>query len=180
MCSAVTPSFSEVHIMPTSRARPTLASSRLDDLDARLIGLLRSGPRRAEVEMARLLGVARGTVRARLERLERDGVIAGYGPDLDPAALGLTVLAFTALSIDQGLDASIHRDLAAVPEVLEVHAVTGAADLHCRIVARTNEHLHDVIQRILRIPGIARAETQLALHPLIERGLADVMGVRPR
>lgn len=146
-----------------------------DALDARLIGLLRSAPNLPVVEMARRLAVARGTVQARLDRLVRDGIVVGFGPDIDAARAGYGVLAFTTLQIAQGSDTQILAGLAAIPEVLEVHAVTGPGDLHLRVVARSNEHLHDVLQRILVLPGITRTETQLALHTSIDRTLADLM-----
>lgn len=146
-----------------------------DDLDARLIGLLRSTPNLPVVEMARRLDVARGTAQARLDRLVREGLIVGFGPDLDQAAAGFGVLAFTTLEIAQGSDAQIVAGLTAIPEVLEVHAVTGPGDLHLRVVARSNEHLHDVLQRILELPGITRTATQLALHTSIHRTVADLI-----
>ncbi len=146
-----------------------------DDLDARLIGLLRSTPNLPVVEMARRLDIARGTVQARLDRLIRDGIIVGFGPDLDAAATGFGVLAFTTLEIAQGSDAQILAGLADIAEVLEVHAVTGPGDLHLRVVARSNEHLHDVLQRILELPGIMRTQTQLALHTSIDRTVADLV-----
>ena len=62
--------------------------------------------------------------------------------------------------------------------VLEVHAVTGPGDLHLRIVARSNEHLHDVLQRVLQLPGITRTETQLVLHTSIQRTVADLVASR--
>jgi DNA-binding Lrp family transcriptional regulator len=146
-----------------------------DGLDARLIGLLRSAPNLPVVEMARRLDVARGTVQARLDRLERDGLITGYGPDVDAATAGFGVLAFTTLEIAQGSDAPIVDGLEAIAEVLEAHAVTGPGDLHLRIVARSNEHLHEVLQRILQLPGITRTETHLALHTSIRRTVADLI-----
>jgi DNA-binding Lrp family transcriptional regulator len=148
-----------------------------DGLDARLIGLLRSAPNLPVVAMARRLDVARGTVQARLDRLEREGLIVGYGPDLDAATAGFGVLAFTTLEIAQGSDAQIVAGLDAIVEVLEVHAVTGPGDLHLRVVARSNEHLHDVLQRILELPGIMRTETQLALHTSIQRTVADLVAL---
>jgi DNA-binding Lrp family transcriptional regulator len=148
-----------------------------DRLDARLIGLLRSAPNLPVVEMARRLDVARGTVQARLERLERDGLIVGYGPEVDAAVAGFGVLAFTTLEIAQGSDAQIVAGLDAIAEVLEVHAVTGPGDLHLRVIARSNEHLHDVLQRILELPGITRTETQLALHTSIQRTVADLVAL---
>jgi DNA-binding Lrp family transcriptional regulator len=146
-----------------------------DELDARLIGLMRSTPNLPIIEMARRLEVARGTVQARLDRLIGDGVISGFGPDVDASRAGFGVLAFTTLEISQGSDAQIVAGLSGIAEVLEVHAVTGPADLHLRVVARSNEHLHDVLQRILELPGIRRTETQLALHTSLHRTVADLV-----
>jgi DNA-binding Lrp family transcriptional regulator len=147
-----------------------------DHLDARLIGLLRTTPNLPVVEMARRLDVARGTVQARLDRLVRDGVVVGFGPDIDATAAGFGVLAFTTLEIAQGSDQQILAGLTGIAEVLEAHAVTGPGDLHLRVVARSNEHLHDVLQRILELPGIMRTQTQLALHTPISRSVAELLG----
>ncbi len=155
-----------------------MTGDRWDDLDARLIALLRSTPNLPVVEMARRLDVARGTVQARLERLTRGGMIVGFGPDVDRTAAGFGVLAFVTLEIAQGSDAQILAGLDAIAEVLEVHAVTGPGDLHLRIVARSNEHLHDLLQQILQLPGITRTETHLALHTSIDRTVADLVAAR--
>jgi DNA-binding Lrp family transcriptional regulator len=74
---------------------------RVDRLDAALIELLSAEPRVGALEASRRLRVARGTVQARLERLRERGVITGYGPDVDPAALGYEVTAFITLEIRQ-------------------------------------------------------------------------------
>lgn len=147
-----------------------------DRLDARLIELLRSTPNLPVVEMARRLAVARGTVQARLDRLIQHGVIVGFGPDIDAPAAGYSVLAFTTLEIAQGSDQQILAGLEQISEVLEVHAVTGPGDLHLRVVAQSNEHLHDILQRILELPGITRTQTQLVLHTSINRSVADLIG----
>ena len=59
----------------------------IDELDARLISLLAAEPRIGVLEASKRLGVARGTVQARLDRLHRNGVVTGYRPDVDPVAL---------------------------------------------------------------------------------------------
>jgi DNA-binding Lrp family transcriptional regulator len=146
-----------------------------DDLDVRLVGLLRSTPGLPVVEMARRLSVARGTVQSRLDRLTGDGLITGFGPDVDAAAAGYGVLAFTTLEIAQGSDRQILDGLGAIDEVLEVHSITGPGDLHLRVVARSNEHLYEVLQRILELPGITRTQTQLALHTVLDRTVADLV-----
>src|SRR5258708_36672278 len=73
----------------------------IDELDGGLIELLTNEPRVGVLEASRRLGVARGTVQARLDRLHARGVITGYGPDIDPAALGYSVMAFVTLEISQ-------------------------------------------------------------------------------
>jgi DNA-binding Lrp family transcriptional regulator len=121
------------------------------------------------LELSRQLGLARNTVQARLDRLQASGAIVGFEPVLDLGALGYSVLAFSTLEIAQGQEAAVVDALAAIPEVLEVHKITGPGDLLCRIVARSNEHLHVVIEAVLRAPGIVRTTTSLALHSPVLR-----------
>jgi DNA-binding Lrp family transcriptional regulator len=136
----------------------------IDELDARLIELLAAEPRVGVLEASRRLGVARGTVQARLDRLQARGVVTGYGPDIDPAALGHGVSAFVTLELRQagGHDPVADR-LAAIPEVLQVHTITGSGDMLCRVVARTNADLQRVIDAIVGVAGVVRASTVIAL-----------------
>ena len=136
----------------------------IDRLDAALIGLLAAEPRVGVLEASRRLSVARGTVQARLDRMEDRGVITGYGPDVDPAALGYEVTAFITLEIRQagGHDPVAER-LAAIPEVLEVHTITGTGDMLCRVVARTNADLQRVLDAIVSTEGVVRSATLISL-----------------
>jgi DNA-binding Lrp family transcriptional regulator len=133
-------------------------------LDARLIALLAAEPRIGVLECARRLRVARGTVQARLDKLIARGVIRGFGPEVSPEALGYGVTAFVTLEIRQsrGHD-PVAAHLATIPEVLEVHTITGSGDLHCRIVARSNADLQRVIDEVVAYDGIVRAATIIAL-----------------
>lgn len=144
-----------------------MLTSSIDDLDRRLLRALDDTPRAGVLELARQLGVARGTVQARLDKLARRGVIRGFGPDVDPEALGYEVLAFTTLEIAQGRLGDVAAHLNDIPEVLEAHATTGPGDLHCRVVARTNNHLQQVINRMLEVQGINRTTTVIALSAQI-------------
>ena len=137
--------------------------------DRALIGALTTSTRPNVLELSRRLGQARNTVQARIDRLQAAGVIAGYAPMIDLDALGCNVLAFTTLEIVQGQERTVIEGLALIPEVLETHKITGPGDLLCRIVARTNEHLHDVLERVLALGGIARTTTALALASPIQR-----------
>lgn len=140
----------------------------MDDLDTILIRLFAAEPRIGVLEASRRLGVARGTVTARLEKLQRTGVIAGWGPDLRPEALGHPVTAFLTLEIrqasaDRGGHESVAEHLARIPEVLEAFTITGAGDMWVRVVARSNTDLQRVIDAVLADAGIVRSSTVIAL-----------------
>ena len=146
-----------------------------DAADRELIAALRRGDRPSITDLARMVAMARGTVQTRLARLVDTGVIQGWGPELSASAVGYGVTSFTAVSISQGALARVIEGLAAMPEVLEVHVTTGRADLLCRIVARSNDHLHELVQAIVALDGVARTDSQLALAAPIDRSLADLV-----
>ena len=140
----------------------------MDEIDGRMIELFAHEPRLGVLEASRRLGIARGTVQARLDRLAAAGVITGWGPDLSPEALGYPVTAFLTLEIRQGSAASGGHDavaahLATIPEVLEAFTITGAGDMWARVVARSNADLQRVIDLVLTEPGIDRSTTVIAL-----------------
>jgi DNA-binding Lrp family transcriptional regulator len=156
-----------------------LHSVPIDDLDARIVELFTTEPRVGVLECSRRLGVARGTVQARLDRMSRDGVVRGWGPDVDPAALGYSVTAFVTLEIRQhpsderqqaggrAAHDTVAEHLATVPEVLEAHTITGPGDVLARVVARSNADLQRVIDRVLASDGVVRASTVIALDTQI-------------
>jgi DNA-binding Lrp family transcriptional regulator len=153
--------------MPDRSYNLSTMTSDIDGLDGRLIRALADSPRAGVLELARLLGVARGTVQARLDKLRARGVVTGFGPDVDLTRIGYEVLGFTSIEIAQGRLADVVAHLDDIPEVLEVHATSGQGDLHCRVVARTNEHLQQVVNRILEVQGINRTTTVIALSEQI-------------
>lgn len=142
---------------------PGPVPSTLDDLDRRLLQCLADNPRAGVMELARQLEVARGTVQARLEKLQQRGVVTGFGPDIELRAIGYDVVAFVTLEIAQGALESVVSHLSTIPEVLEVHTTTGPGDLLCRVVAPTNADLQPLIGRMLASGGIERTTTQIAL-----------------
>lgn len=136
----------------------------VDRLDGRLLELLAQEPRIGVLEASRRLGVARGTAQARLDRLKAAGVIRGFGPDVDPAAIGYPVTAYATLEIQQGQGADVRAHLDSVPEVLELHTTTGRGDMLCRLVARSNADLQRVIDLVVGFSGIVRASTAIVME----------------
>jgi DNA-binding Lrp family transcriptional regulator len=139
----------------------------IDELDARILRLLTDEPRVGVLEASRRLGVARGTVQARLDKLIATGVVRSLAPSLDPAAMGYRVTAFATLEIRQGGRESVAGHLARIPEVLEVHTITGSGDLLCRIVARDNDDLQRVIDDLVSDVDIVRTSTLIALSTVV-------------
>jgi DNA-binding Lrp family transcriptional regulator len=154
----------------------TDVSDVLDELDARLLLLLTDEPRLGVLECSRRLGVARGTVQARMDRLERRGVLVGFPPALDLAAMGYGLTAFAVLEIAQGRRTEVAERLRAIHEVCEVHATTGQGDLLVRMVARDNADLQRVIDSVVDVEWVQRTSTSIALStpvPMRVRPLLD-------
>lgn len=135
----------------------------LDELDGRLLLLLTDEPRLGVLECSRRLGVARGTVQARLDRLAARGVLTGFPPALDLASMGYGLTAFGVLEIAQGRRQEVARRLAEIHEVCEVHATTGQGDLLVRMVARSNDDLQRVIDAVVDVAGVEKISTSIAL-----------------
>ncbi|MDQ6640925.1 MAG: Lrp/AsnC family transcriptional regulator [Actinomycetota bacterium] len=153
----------------------------MDDLDRTLLDLFATDPKIGVLEASRRMNVARGTVQARLDKLATSGVILGWGPALDPAAMGHPVTAFLTLEIRQDPDIGGHDTigaaLAQIPEVLEACTITGPGDMWCRVVARSNTDLQRVIDAVLSIHGIVRSSTVIALATQVPYRVQPTLGI---
>jgi DNA-binding Lrp family transcriptional regulator len=158
----------------------SLSIMELDALDVDLLRALRASPRAGMLELSRTLGVARGTVQARLDRMERGGVITGYGPDVDLAAAGYPVQAFATLEIAQGQLADVAAELAALPAVLEAYATTGSSDVLCRLGASSHQDLQDTLLALGRSPTIARSTSVVVLSVVVAPRVLPLLEARPR
>ena len=113
-------------------------------------------------------------MQAHLRRLLRSGALRDGGREVDLAAIGYDVVAFVTLEVT-------HRELDGViaalrkqPAVLEVYEISGRGDVWCRIAARDVPSLHVALRSVLRIRGVIRSETSLALHDTFPTGPAAV------
>jgi DNA-binding Lrp family transcriptional regulator len=158
-------------------------SSPFEPLDMAVLRLIAEEPRAGVREYARRLGVARATVQSRVDKLQRLGVLISWRPQFDPAAMGYQGLAYVRLNLAQGkLDRALDG-LSRIPEVIEANAVAGDADLLCRVVAKDNAGLEEVLQQIIAVDGVERISTEVVLSrrimprisPLI-RKLHDELG----
>jgi DNA-binding Lrp family transcriptional regulator len=135
----------------------------LDAVEAGLLLHLLKDPRAQIGDVAASLGVARNTVVSRMRRLERRQVIRSGGRDVNLASMGFDVLAFITLEVSHRELDTVVSALRRVEHVLEVHEISGRGDVWCRVAARETRHLHAVLRSILKIRGVIRTETSLAL-----------------
>jgi DNA-binding Lrp family transcriptional regulator len=100
----------------------------LDRLDLAVLRMIVEQPKAGVREYARQLGIARGTVQARLDRLQRNGVLTSWRPHVSAAAMGFAGLAYIHLHLAQGMLDETSRRLAEIPEVIEANSITGEGD----------------------------------------------------
>lgn len=149
--------------------------SPFEPLDMAVLRLIAEEPRAGVREYARRLGVARATVQSRVDKLQRLGVLINWQPQFDPAAMGYQGLAYVRLNLAQGkLDRALDG-LSRIPEVVEANAVAGDADLLCRVVAKDNAGLEEVLQQIIAVEGVERISTEVVLSRRIKPRISPLI-----
>jgi DNA-binding Lrp family transcriptional regulator len=135
----------------------------MDDLDRRLISLLRSNARMTVASLAKTLKVVRGTVQNRLARLETNGTIAGYTVRLKPEVDVQRIAALITIEVEGNRHNKVLEALRGDPAVEALHTTNGRWDLVAEIRADSLESFNEVISRIRSIESILRTETSLLL-----------------
>lgn len=145
----------------------TSASHQLDSTDKRILTALDDDPRVPIMMLAQQLGLARGTVQSRLEKLTAAGVLQANSIRVTPSALGYNVSASVDAQVEQSRLLDAVAALQDIPEVLECLAPAGDTDLRVRVAAKDTDHLYRVSEKIRLCPGITRTSTTLFLRQLI-------------
>lgn len=135
----------------------------MDDLDRKLIALLRENARTPAAALAKALKVARGTVQNRLAKLERDGTIAGYTIRVRPTSDERRIGAFMTIAVEGNRIEPLLRALRGDPAIVTLYTTNGRWDLVAEIRADTLQAFDEVLGRIRRIDGISGTETSLLL-----------------
>lgn len=141
----------------------------LADKDRQLLALLSENARMATALLARKLGLSRTTVQAKIERLERDGVIAGYGVRLSDAFEKGLVKAHVLITLAPKALARVTQELYAIEDVRTLHSVSGSFDLIAVIAASSISELDLVIDRIGEIDGVEKTLSSIILSTRINR-----------
>jgi DNA-binding Lrp family transcriptional regulator len=135
----------------------------MDDLDRRLIGLLRADARSSVASLAAALKVSRGTVQNRIARLERDGTIAGYTLRLKPQVDEQRIAALMTIAVEGNSADAVLRTLRGDTAVRALYTTNGRWDIIAELRADSLEDFDKVLRRIRLVEGIAQSETNLLL-----------------
>jgi len=139
-----------------------------DSLDQALLDILRRNARTPTAALARRLGISRTTLQGRMERLERQGHIRGYTlvENTDDDLLR----AHVSIVITPRHSQKVERDLKTLPELRELHAVSGASDLIALLGAATTEAINRAIDDIGQMEGVERTVSAIILSTRFRRG----------
>lgn len=141
----------------------------IDDIDIKILTIIQNNGRLTNAELARQLDMAPSGVLERVKKLEKRGVISAYEVRLDPKRLGLSVTAFIhVLSSDTVGSTEVGRQLALIPEILEVHWIAGDYNYLVKTRLRTATDLTDLLKKFGAIAGLRDTRTTLVLETLKE------------
>jgi len=135
----------------------------IDDLDRKLLALLRADSREPAASLAAKLKVSRGTVQNRIDRMRARGVIHGFTVRTRPETDALRVRAIMSIAVEGERTAAVIRALKGFAEVAKIHTTNGRWDLVVELETETLEGFSRTLDGIREIPGIAMTETSLLL-----------------
>ena len=142
----------------------------LDEIDRRMIDLLRADGRLTAPVMAERIGIGRATAYSRFDRLVDRGIIDGFSTRVDLAAVGLTVSALVLVNVRQGMWRDLRERLSGLPGVEWLGVATGRFDFVLLVRVDSLEHLRDVaLHELQQIEGVRSAETIVLLDEVDER-----------
>jgi len=154
---------------PTQPPRPPL----LDRIDRRVLALLQADGRLSNTQLSAQVGLSQSACLRRVQRLERLGVIEGYGARLSPAALGRSETVFIELTLNSQSESALdafERAVAVSPDVQECHLIAGDYDYLLRVtVASTAEYERMHRRQLATLPHVARIRSLFALRRVVQQ-----------
>lgn len=150
-------------------AETAAAGTARDRLDRELIALLQANARESTANLARRLGVARTTVVARIARLEREGVLAGYTARLGGTLAAPGVQAWVGIVVSPKATREVQRALERLPELRQLCTVSGEFDCLALLHAESPARLDVLLDEIGAIDGVVRTTTSVVLAVRVDR-----------
>ncbi|MDR7188842.1 DNA-binding Lrp family transcriptional regulator [Microbacterium sp. BE35] len=146
-----------------------MAASHLDDIDQQLLAALTADARMPMVALASKVHLSRNAVRQRIERMERDGVIAGYSVIRGTASRPRVTAMVMVYRVDRMRDDRVIAALRGIPEVTRCDVLSGAYDLFVTLEADSMDRVGQIWEQIAALPGVADTVTAVSLSRAIDR-----------
>jgi DNA-binding Lrp family transcriptional regulator len=135
----------------------------MDDLDYKMISLLRSDARRPVASVAAELGVSRATIRSRIDRLIENGVIRGFTIAVHDQATRNLVRAMMMIEVEGKAAGKVVKRLHGYPEIRRLHSTNGHWDFVAELVTSSLGEFEELLNRIRLVDGIKSTETSILL-----------------
>ena len=144
---------------------------QLDTLDEQILKLIADNARIPFLEVARACNVSGAAIHQRIQKLTNLGILKGSEYVIDPEKIGYETCAYIGIYLkDPASFDAVTRALEAIPEIVECHFTTGPYTMLCKLYARDNEHLMELLNgRIQEIPGVTATETLISLEQSMNR-----------
>ncbi|MCI3133544.1 Lrp/AsnC family transcriptional regulator [Phenylobacterium aquaticum] len=146
---------------------------KLDNIDRRILAALAEDGRGSLRDLAEKVGLSQTPLLRRVRRLEKDGVITGYGARLDERKLGYAMSAYVAVTLSTQSEEALavfEREISRAPEVMSCFLMTGGSDYMLRVVVPSlDAYEHFLTRRLTRIPNVAHIQSSFALRAVIQR-----------
>jgi Lrp/AsnC family leucine-responsive transcriptional regulator len=140
---------------------------KLDRFDARILSALQRDGRLTVVELADAIGLSPTPCARRIKALESSGTIEGYAAVLNPARIGLSVMAIVQVKLTEHTDETVARfekEIALLDEVTHCYAMTGSYDFILEVYGRDLESLSNVVlKKLIRIPNVRDLQSSVVL-----------------
>jgi len=137
--------------------------------DQQLLSVMRGNARASTTELAQILGVSRSTVQKRLERLETEGVIAGYTVQLSSAYVDQEIKAHVMITVSPAMTNDIIQAMEKLDGVRAIYSVSGPHDLIAEVAAMSVTELDKIIDDIIGIDGVERTVSSVILSTRLKR-----------
>lgn len=174
----------KIHSGTRTAAVAAAGARPIDELDLRILRALTANARATNVEIARQIGLSEAPCSRRIRRMEKEGVIRGYGVKLDPASIGVGITAFITLTLDVVSAQSADRFADLVresPHVIACYIVSGSAYALLHVAAPDiRAYSEFVLDRLRTIPGVKDLNSNFVMRIVKEAGGLPDMGRAPR
>jgi Lrp/AsnC family transcriptional regulator, leucine-responsive regulatory protein len=147
------------------------SAERLDEIDRQILRILQTDSSLTNNELSERIVLSPTPCLRRVKRLEAEGFIQGYRAKVDRNKLGLSVMVFAQITLDQQIESSLEIFEEAIqkcPEIISCYLMTGDSDYLLQVVVRDLDHYAELVRNHLSpIPAIRNIKSSFVLQPIV-------------